>query len=150
MTDAPGETLIWLHDDALGPGQPVVRAYPGAPRVYVFDPAVIEARRYGVKRLTFLAECALELGSRLRRGETVAQVLAAAAETGCRRVATLATPCPQLTELTARLAGAIAVERLAPDPFVVPPDAPDLRRFTRYWKTVEARAFRPTARQGRS
>lgn len=143
-----GGTLIWAHDDMLGPHQPPFRAAPEAPCVVVLDPAVIAARLYGLKRLVFVTECALALPNvRLRKGETVAQVLAAADELGCARVATVTTPCPQLSGFMDALAGRIELERMAPDPFVVPRRELDLKRFMRFWKKVEDVALLPTERQ---
>lgn len=141
--------LIWAHDDMLGPSQPPFRAYPDARCVVVLDPAVIDARLYGLKRLTFVAECALALPNvALRKGATVPEVLAAAEAAGCSRVATLQTPCPQLSGFMDDLAAEIEVERLAPDPFVVPRRTLDLKRFTRYWKKVDDVAFLRTEEQG--
>lgn len=143
--------LIWAHDDMLGATQPAFRAYPGAPCVVVLDPAGIDARMYGLKRLTFVVECALALPNPvLRQGDTVEQVLAVAARMGCARVVTQTTPDPHLTGFADRLAAEIAVERLDPDPFAIPRRRLDLKRFTRYWKKVEDVAFVPTDRQGQS
>ena len=63
--------ILWIHEEALGPANPALRAWPDAPALFVFDTHWIEANRISRKRLGFLYEAALEQCA--SRGEQAAR-----------------------------------------------------------------------------
>jgi len=140
--------LVWVHGEALGPANPALRAHPAAPAVFVFDAALIAgttATTGGAAlapgRLRFLRECVAELPVQVREGEVSAQLLAAAAAAGADGIVTSAAVDPRFRVIAARLEAELPLQVLEPEPFVSLPlrgeGAPDLRRFSRYWRRAE-------------
>jgi deoxyribodipyrimidine photo-lyase len=148
--------LIWVHGEALGPANPALRAHPGAPAVFVFDSELIAGgtattgghlnggatpQPLAPGRLRFLRECLAELPVSVREGDVAAELLAAAASTGADGLVTSRATDPRFALIAARLAQVLPLRILEPEPFVVLPDqgpgAPDLRRFSRYWRQAE-------------
>jgi len=137
-------TIVWVHGDCLAPDGPALRAFPAAPAVFVWDDALLRRRRLSLKRIVFIYECLLELPVTIVRGSVAAEVAAFAAAHGARRVATSDSVAPGFAAICRRLAATLAVEVLAPPPFV-PPGVPlDLRRFSRYWQQAGPLALQPT------
>ena len=130
--------ILWIHDEALGPANPALRAWPQAPALFVFDTDWIHANRISRKRLGFLYEAALDLPVTLRKGDVATEVLAFAQRHGADGVVTSAAVDPRLQ----RIADAIETERplqeLEPDAFVDLPRPPRLGRFSRYWREAES------------
>ena len=58
--------IIWVHDEALGPRNPALLAWPQAPALFVFDSAWIQEASISRKRIGFLYESALSLPVTLR------------------------------------------------------------------------------------
>ena len=163
--------LVWVHGEALGPANPALRAHPQAPALFVFDRELIAGRtattggqtRAGDReaepaplaagRLRFLRECVAELPVEVREGDVAAELLAAAAAHGCDGIVTSRAVDPRFTAIATRLAAALPLRILEAEPFVdLPlqgPGAPDLGRFSRYWKKAEPRVWGETA-QGTS
>lgn len=151
----PRRPLLWVHGEALGPANPALRAHPGAPALFVFDSELIEGRTAttgghaaGVSpmplapgRLRFLRECLAELPVRVGEGDVARELLAAAAEQGADGIVTSRAVDPRFQAIAARLAAELSLRVLEPEPFVdLPldgPGAPDLRRFSRYWRRAE-------------
>ena len=140
--------LVWVHGEALGPANPALRAHPAAPAVFVFDAALIAgttATTGGAAlapgRLRFLRECLAELPLQVREGDVSAELLAAAAAAGADGIVTSAAVDPRFREIAAQLEAALPLQVLEPEPFVAlplqGPVAPDLRRFSRYWRRAE-------------
>ncbi len=129
--------VLWIHGEALGPANPALVAHPGAPAVFVFDRELIAARRPSLKRLGFLYECLLDLPVTLRHGDVAEEVLAFARRHGADGVVTSAAVDPHFGVLRQRIAAALPVVVLEPEPFVELPEPLDLRRFSRYWRRVE-------------
>ena len=136
--------LIWLHEDYLHPHSPALQAYPKAPRVFVFaeDPCV------SLKRIVFQYECLLEIPSlEIRRGEIVNELVQAARAHGCQRIVTMSSVAPQWAAICAILRDQhqLSVEVFAPEPFMHyaadEHERSDLRRFSRYWHAIKARAL---------
>jgi len=77
----------------------------------------------------------------VREGDVAAQLLAAAEEHGCDGLVTSRPVDPRLLRIAARLAARLPLQCLEPEPFVALPfegqAAPDLRRFSRYWRRAE-------------
>jgi len=137
MTNSTTEstTLVWVHGDCLSPYNPASVAYPNAPAVFVFDPPVLDEYAITLKRIAFMYESLLEIPHiDIRLGDVVVQLQAAAQEYGCTRIATTATIAPHFYELVKRLQSQISIKVLEPEPFFVPNQRLDLRRFSRYWQ----------------
>lgn len=135
---APARPLVWLHDESLGADTPAVRAHPAAPRVVVLDDAYLADRGWGLKRLGFLYECAIGCGAEIWRGDMAATLLERASALGCDGVAFTRPIAPALRHVAATLARQTAVSEIAPPPLAGPGLDINLKRFSRYWKRVEA------------
>jgi deoxyribodipyrimidine photo-lyase len=144
----PQRPLLWLHGEALGPANPALAAHPGAPAVFVFDAALAEGR------LRFLRECLAELPVAVKQGDVEAELLAAASACAADGIVTSRAVDPRLRRIAARVAAALPLQVLEPEPFVaLPPQgegALDLRRFSRYWRVVEPLVWAEGAGEGLS
>lgn len=162
----PRRPLVWVHGEALGPTNPALRAHPEAPAVFVFDAELIaghtattgghpgagggadgdETAPLASGRLRFLRECLAELPVEVREGDVADELLAAAAA-GADAIVTSQAVDPRFAAIARRLAAVLPLHVLAPDPFVdlplAGPGAPDLRRFSRYWRKAEPRVWGP-------
>ena len=140
--------LIWVHGEALGPANPALRTHPEAPALFVFDAELIEGRTattggepLAPGRLHFLRECLAELPVTVREGDVASELLAAAAAAGADGIVTSQAVDPRFGVIANRLAAALPLQLLEPEPFVDLPltgaGTPDLRRFSRYWRRAE-------------
>jgi deoxyribodipyrimidine photo-lyase len=156
----PRRPLLWVHGEALGPANPALRAHPDAPALFVFDRELIEGRTatsgghaaagggpvpLAPGRLRFLRECLAELPVAVREGEVARELVAAAAELGADGIVTSRAVDPRFAAIAARVAAALPLQILEPEPFVAlpldGPGAPDLRRFSRFWRQAEPRVW---------
>jgi len=145
---------VWVHGEALGPANPALRAHSGALAVFVFDTELIEGRTattggqgggapvpLAPGRLRFLRECLAELPVEVRQGDVAAEVLAAATAAGADGVVTSRAVDPRFAGIAQRLAAALPLQVLEPEPFVdlpqMGPGSPDPKRFSRYWRKAE-------------
>jgi hypothetical protein len=148
MTEVqPTSPVVWLHGDSLRPTDPALAANPGAAAVFVFDEPFLRAAGLSFKRLLFLYESALEAlagrDAEIRRGEVVPELRDFCAARGSSALHVTASVSP-------RFKGYVAA--LRPHLRVVLHEAPPLvrwqgetpRRFSRFWRKVEAEALRPT------
>ena len=156
--------LVWVHEEALGAANPALLAHPDAPAVAVLDADWIAGRAAAAQgpgssaspagegppapgRLRFLRACLAELPVPVREGDVAAQLLAAAEEHGCDGLVTSRPVDPRLLRSAARLAAVLPLQMLEPEPFVALPfegqAAPDLRRFSRYWRRAEPLVWGP-------
>ena len=133
--------IIWLHGDNLNPHSPASTAAAGAPALWVWDDVLLARAPISLKRIVFLYECLLELPVAIRRGDVTGEVLRFAADRGADGVITNATPAPGFAAIRQRLEQTLPVFVLPEDAFVTPPAGIDLRRFSRYWRKVEAAAM---------
>jgi deoxyribodipyrimidine photo-lyase len=129
--------VLWIHGEALGPTNPSLVAYPGAPAVFVFDRQLIAQAGLSLKRLGFIYECLLELPVTLRYGDVAEEVLAFARRHRADGVATTFAVDPRFAGLHQRIVAQLPVQLLEPEPFVELPEPVDLRRFSRYWRRAE-------------
>jgi len=129
--------MLWIHEEALGPANPALRAWPDAPALFVFDTHWIEANRISRKRLGFLYEAALELPVTLRKGDVASEVLAFARRHEADGVVTSSAVDPRLQQILQAIEAELPIAELAPDPFVELPRPPQLGRFSRYWREAE-------------
>jgi deoxyribodipyrimidine photo-lyase len=150
----PLRPLVWVHGEALGPANPALRAHPEAPAVFVFDTELLAGRTattgghpgdepvpLAAGRLRFLRECLAELPVEVREGDVASELLTAAAAAGADAIVTSRAVDPRFSAIAQRLAAALPLHVLEPEPFVDLPahgrGAPDLRRFSRYWRKAE-------------
>ena len=129
--------IVWVHEEALGPANPALEDYPGAPALFVFDQAWIKQQRISRKRLGFLYECCLELPVTIRKGDVVEEVLAFARRHRADGVITSGAVDPRLNRNAAAIDRALPVWLLDGEPFVDLPRPPRLGRFSRYWREAE-------------
>ena len=129
--------ILWIHEEALGPANPALRAWPKAPALFVFDTRWIQNCRISRKRLGFLYETALELPLTLRKGDVAAEVLAFAHRRGADGVVTSTGVDPRLQQIAEAIETELPLQELDPDPFVELSRPPRLGRFSRYWREAE-------------
>ena len=129
--------ILWIHEEALGPANPALQAWPDAPALFVFDTHWIEANRISRKRLGFLYEAALDLPLTLRKGDVVSEVLAFAQRHEADGVVTSSAVDPRLERIGTAIDAKLPVQLLDPEPFVELPRPPRLGRFSRYWREAE-------------
>ena len=129
--------ILWIHEEALGPANPALRAWPEAPALFVFDTRWIQNSRISRKRLGFLYETALELPLTLRKGDVVAEVLAFARRHQADGVVTSTGVDPRLQQIAEAVETEMPLQELDPDPFVELSRPPRLGRFSRYWREAE-------------
>lgn len=129
--------LIWLHPDCLAADNPAYLKSPGAPALFVFDEAEIEAEAWSLKRIAFLYEALLELPCEIARGQVVEHLLAR--QPG--RIVTVDSVNPRFRAYVQQLQKQVPVEVLPAVPFVDYRGHLDLKRFSRYWKRVEPVVF---------
>ena len=129
--------ILWIHEEALGPNNPALQAWPDAPAVFVFDTRWIQNARISRKRLGFLYENALDLPLTLRKGDVAAEVLGFARRHGADGIVTTAAVDPRLKRVAAALERELPLVILNGEPFVALPRPPRLGRFSRYWREAE-------------
>ena len=129
--------ILWIHEEALGPANPALRAWPEAPALFVFDTRWIQNSRISRKRLGFLYETALELPLTLRKGDVAAEVLAFARRHQADGVVTSTGVDPRLQQIAEAIETEMPLQGLDPDPFVELSRPPRLGRFSRYWREAE-------------
>ncbi len=133
--------VIWINGDCLSPQNPALQAYPQAPAIWVWDDALIGEWQIGLKRLTFIYECLLELPVEIRRGNVAAEVLAFAKEHNTNLVVTTDSPSPRFNDICHQIEKSVKLEVLAVEPFFEYDGYIDLKRFSRYWKVAEKYVF---------
>jgi deoxyribodipyrimidine photo-lyase len=139
--------LVWLTLDSAAETSPAASRFPGAPRLFVIDPAWLDAERPSLKRLVFLIECLAEVpGVELLLGDPRIAVAARAADLGCDAVAVAETSCPRARAAAAAISATLPVATLPWPPFCDRSKVRDLGRFSRYWEKVAASALRPTGK----
>lgn len=145
------DPLIWIHGDCLDPQSPVLRRWPKARRLFIFDDTVLDRDRVSFKQIVFLFESLLEIEDiEILRGGTVPLLLAAAGETGASVVATIESLSPDFRQTVQRLEReqSVKVELIPPVPFVALSQEEelqlDLKRFSRFWQRIKGRALSPS------
>lgn len=130
--------ILWVHEEALGPRNPALLAWPEAPALFVFDTAWIEDAAISRKRLAFLYESALALPVTLRQGDVAAEVIAFAKRHNADGVVSSTPVDPRLERIADAIDQQLPLELLAPEPFVSLSRPPRLGRFSRYWREAES------------
>ena len=130
--------ILWVHEEALGPRNPALLAWPHTPALFVFDASWINDAQISRKRLGFLYESALELPLTLRHGDVAAEVIAFVQRHNADGVISSGPVDPRLQRIAAAIKARYPLELLEPDPFVALPRPPRLGRFSRYWREAES------------
>lgn len=133
--------IIWVHGDCLSPNHPGLKEYPEAPAIWVWDEALLEEWQIGLKRITFIYECLLELPVVIRRGNVATEVVAFAKEHDADLVVTAESPSPRFDSICDQIERDLPVEVLAIEQFLEYDGYIDLKRFSRYWKVAEKYVF---------
>ncbi len=131
--------LVWLHEESLDPQGSALAAHPEAPRVFIFDDAAIEAAGWSIKRLAFIYECLLEIPNiHIYRGSPVDILLSLTKEQEYQTIATTPAADPRLKEYIQKLRKSTPVQEYPIEAFAPVERVRDLRRFSRYWSSVES------------
>jgi len=130
--------ILWVHEEALGPRNPALLAWPDTPALFVFDAQWIEEAQISRKRLGFLYESALDLPLTLRQGDVAAEVMAFAKRHNADGVVSTTPVDPRLERIADAIDAHYPLELLEPEPFVSLPRPPRLGRFSRYWREAES------------
>ena len=125
-------SMIWFNEDGLNPEHQMVKDYPDAPIVYVFDVPYLKQWKISKHRVQFIYESLLEIpGIRIYQGETVAILTQLARGLKVNEVVTTETPNHIIKNWQTELQREID---LVTYPEVYPViDASSPRRFSRYW-----------------
>lgn len=146
MTVETHQTIVWVHGDNLNPNNPALRDNPDAPAIFVFDDELLTQWGIALKRITFMYECLLELPVVIRRGDIATEVTQFAKSHGAGRIVTAESPSPRFRTTCKAIAGSMPsgsrLEVLKIAPFVDYDGYIDLKRFSRYWRTVEKYALK--------
>lgn len=141
--------LVWVHEDCLRPGGPALLRYPEAPAVAVLDERALDNAGASLKQIVFVYESLLEIpGVGIFKGDTAETLAAAARDRGCETVATAESASPEVSRILRELESlGLSTEEVPDEPFVdLTPEEErglDLKRFSRYWRSVKQRALRP-------
>lgn len=141
MMQTTEQIIVWVHGDCLSPHNPALQKYPAAPAIWVWDDALLEEWHLGLKRLTFIYECLLELPVAIQRGHVATEVTRFAQAQQAKRIVTTESPSPRFREIQRQLERAAPVEILPIESFVEYQGPFDLRRFARYWRVAEPYAY---------
>lgn len=135
------EQIIWVHGDYLSPKNPAFEEYPDSPAIWVWDDALLEEWRIGLKRIAFIYECLLELPVVIRRGNVAKEVLAFTKENNAKKVITVDSPSPRFNSICDEIERYKKLEVYEVEPFFDYDGFIDLKRFSRYWKVAQKYVF---------
>ena len=135
------EQVVWVHGDCLSPKNPAFEEYPNSPAIWIWDDALLEEWQIGLKRITFIYECLLELPVTIRHGDVVNEVLAFAVENNASKVITVDTPSPRFDNICDEIERYKKLEVYEAEPFFDYDGFIDLKRFSRYWKVAQKHVF---------
>jgi hypothetical protein len=133
--------VVWINGDCLSPHNPALKEYPQAPAIWVWDDDLIAQWQIGLKRLTFIYECLLELPVEIRRGNVATEVLAFAKKHDANLVVTTDSPSPKFNDICNQIEKSVNLEVVTVEPFFDYDGHIDLKRFSRYWKVAEKYVF---------
>lgn len=146
-----GKTIAWIHGDNLNPNQLALTMESGNPALFVWDDTLVRDWNISFKRIVFMYECLLELPVTIRRGDVAEEVVKFALEHGANRILTAASPSPRHAQICRAIVDKMPegsqLQVLKNEPFVDYDNTRlDLKRFSRYWRTVKKGAMKPTTR----
>lgn len=137
------QTIVWVHGDCLRPNNPAIEIHRDAPALFVWDEQLLQHYDISLKRIVFMYECLLEMPVTIRKGDVVRELVKFAAEYGATVVATTQSPSPLFERYSHSLERQGLNLLIHEDiPFVSYSGRIDLKRFSRYWRTVEQYAFK--------
>ncbi|MFN6034427.1 MAG: hypothetical protein ACK48B_10375, partial [Dolichospermum sp.] len=128
--------IVWVNGDCLSPYNPALQEYPQAPALWVWDDALIAKWHIGLKRLTFIYECLLELPVEIRRGNVAAEVLAFAQEHNTNHVVTTDSPSPLFSDICDPIEKSAQLEVFAVVRFFEVDGCMEFPRFSGSWKVA--------------
>ena len=134
MTD----TVIWLHEKALGLTHPVMQdAHKAAKIIHIWDDGYYRAQGYSLKRLVFIYEtlCALKID--IIHGDSLAVFRALSPQ----KIIVPYTVASGITTLYHQLAGEFDCRLIKDVPFAQIAPEDKFRRFFKYWQKAKATAF---------
>jgi hypothetical protein len=133
--------IIWIHGDCLSPNNPALQEYPDATALWVWDEALLAEWKIGLKRLTFIYECLLELPVTIRRGNVAQEIITFAQEHNAKKVVTAESVSPRFDAICDEIEKSLELEVYEVEPFFDYDGYIDLKRFSRYWKVAEKYVF---------
>jgi len=140
------KTIAWIHADNLSPNNPALQNEQNIPAIFVWDEALLQEWHISLKRITFIYECLLDLPVTIRRGDVAEEVVNFAHEHGASRILTAHSPSPRFRHICQSISQNMPrgsrLEVLHNTPFVDYDGYVDLKRFSRYWRTVKKYALR--------
>lgn len=140
------KTIAWIHADNLSPNNPALQPESGISAIFVWDDTLLKEWRISLKRITFIYECLLELPVTIRRGDVAEEVVNFALAHDANHIVTAHSPSPRFRyicqSISQNMPGGSRLEVLHDNPFVDYDGYIDLKRFSRYWRTVKKYALR--------
>lgn len=143
-------TIAWLHADNLNPHQEALTQAGDIPAIFVWDDELLAEWDISFKRIVFIYECLLEIPNlTIRKGNVADEVAAFAAEQGAQQILTPFSPSPKHRVLCQQIVNQLE----SGSKLTIVHDAPfvdydneqlDLKRQSRYWRTVKKTALKPT------
>jgi len=131
--------LVWVNEESLDLQGPALMAHPQATSVFIFDEAAIESAGWSIKRLAFIYECLLEIPNiQVYRGSTINILLSLIKEQGYSAIATTSAVDPRLKDMSEKINRFVPVQHYPIEEFAPIERVRDLRRFSRYWSSVES------------
>lgn len=130
------KSLIWFNEDGLNPDHAMVRDYPDAPRIYVFDVPYLQAWKIAKHRVQFIYESLLEIPDiQIYKGETVPILRQLISQYQVQEIVTTETPNHLIGQWQQELQNLVD---LVTYPEIYPvQDTSSPRRFARYWRKHE-------------
>ncbi len=131
--------LIWIHEDMMRRDHPVFQAAgEHAKAVFIFDTDYFGERRYSLKRIQFLYECALDMRCEVYKGSFEDVLRSFAAETLYTAVT--------LNPVYQKLITALGIEAVHDTPFVEVKPGKDFTRFFPFWNHVKKQIMRQSTK----
>ncbi len=132
------QAIVWIHGDCLNPHQAALLSHPDSSAIWVWDDALLRQRCLSLKRILFIYECLLDLPVVIRRGQVAQEISKFAQENNATKVVTTNSFSPGFARICISLTQqGLQIVRYDLEPFVDLPQAPDLGRFSRYWRLVK-------------
>ncbi len=129
----PARPMLLHHFGAMRPTHPAARLAPDAPALFVTDAALYDEAGVNQVGRTIVYAALGSMRAEYRVGDFVEEALAFARLHDADGVLVTQSAEPALRRRFRRLGEALPVTVVPEDPFVFLDEAPDLRRFSRYW-----------------
>ncbi len=129
----PARPILLHHFGAMRPTHPAARLAPDAPAVFVNDAALYEEAGVNQVGRTIVYAALGSMRAEYRAGDFVEETLAFARLHEADGILVTESAEPALRRRFRGLGDALPVTVVPEDPFVSLEEAPDLRRFSRYW-----------------